>query len=159
MLDAEKFLCLGFVHAAGGFGDHFLFGLGEWASFCAVTFDGGIVAVGRDERGQCFNEMPGGTVEPRFVAGVHVLTGPRPQRSPLEVSSHSMTPFAPRNIDTPPSRPCEAKGMNTPLHFLSAAATSGLRTTCGKCGEPISSSPSATKTRLMGSFLPAPRMA
>src|SRR6516162_600800 len=73
MLDAEKFFCLGFVHAAGGFGDHFLFGLGEWASFCAVTFDGGIVAVGRDERGQCPNEMPGGTVESRFVAGVHVL--------------------------------------------------------------------------------------
>src|SRR5206468_1615982 len=69
------------------------------------------------------------------------LRGPRPQRSPLEVSSHSMTPFAPRNIDTSPSRPCEAKGMNTPLHFFNAAATSGLPATCGKCGEPISSSP------------------
>src|SRR5207249_11380497 len=75
------------------------------------------------------------------------LRRPRPQRSRLEVSSHSMTPFAPRNIDTTPSRPCEAKGMHTPLHFFNAAATSGLPATCGKCGEPISSSPSATKTR------------
>src|ERR1700746_1224720 len=73
MLDAEKFLCLGFVHAAGGFGDHFLFGIGEWAGFGGVVLDGGIVAVGRDERGQRFNEMPGGTVEAGFVAGVHVF--------------------------------------------------------------------------------------
>ncbi len=73
MIDAEKFFCFRFVHAAGGFTDHLLFGTGERASFCGVTFDGGIVAVGRDERGQRFNEMPGGTVESRFVAGVHVL--------------------------------------------------------------------------------------
>jgi UDP-N-acetylmuramoyl-L-alanyl-D-glutamate--2,6-diaminopimelate ligase len=34
----------------------------------------------------------------------------------LEVSSHSMTPLAPRNMLTWPSRSCEAKGMKTPLH-------------------------------------------
>src|SRR5436309_13091404 len=60
------------------------------------------------------------------------LRGPRPQRSPLEVSSHSMTPFAPRNIDTSTSRPCEAKGMNTTLHFLTTAATWGLPAITGK---------------------------
>src|SRR5437016_6061904 len=86
-------------------------------------------------------------------------SGARPQRSPLEINSHSMTPFAPSVMVTSPSRPCEALGIKMPMQFFSAASTSGRRTTCGKCGEPISSSPSATKTRLTGSFLPAPRMA
>jgi hypothetical protein len=82
--------------------------------------------------------------------------GPRPQSSPLEVSSHSMTPLAPSETVTAPSSPWEALGMKTPLHFESACATSGRRTICGKWGEPISSSPSATKTRFTGSFRPAP---
>src|SRR5205809_7921332 len=49
--------------------------------------------------------------------------------------------------------------MKTPVQRRSAAATSGRRTTCAKCGEPISSSPSATSTRFTGGFSPAPRMA
>ena len=85
------------------------------------------------------------------------LVGPRPHRSPLEVSSHSMTPLAPRLTVTTPSGPCAAEGMKMPEHRARAAATSGERTICGKCGEPISSSPSATSTRLTGSFTPAPR--
>ena len=68
-----------------------------------------------------------------------------------------MTPLAPRETVTTPSRPCDALGMKTPVVLASAACTiSGGRTICGKCGEPISSSPSATKTRLTGSFRPAP---
>ena len=43
----------------------------------------------------------------------------------------------------------------TPTHLRSAASTSGLKTICGKFGEPISSSPSQTSTRLTGSFWPA----
>ena len=49
--------------------------------------------------------------------------------------------------------------MKMPVQRRRAALTSGRRTTCGKCGEPISSSPSATSTRLTGSFWPAPRIA
>ena len=56
---------------------------------------------------------------------------------------------------TVPSRSCAALGMKTPC-LLSASTTSGLRTTCGKCGDPISSSPSATSTRLTGNFGPRP---
>ena len=66
-----------------------------------------------------------------------------------------MTPFAPSETCTPPSRSCPASGMKTPTHVLSAAMTSGFSTTSPKCGEPISSSPSQTSTRLTGSFLPA----
>ena len=54
-----------------------------------------------------------------------------------------------------PSRPCAANGMNTPSVFASAAIGAGARTTCRKCGEPISSSPSATSTRFTGSLRPA----
>ncbi len=85
------------------------------------------------------------------------FAGPRPQSSPLEVSSHSTMPLAPRLTVTTPSGPCAADGMKTPAQRASAFATSGWRTTCEKCGEPISSSPSATSTRLTGSFTPAPR--
>src|SRR5215510_6369904 len=85
--------------------------------------------------------------------------GPRPQRSPLATSSSSTTPFAPRLIVTSPPGSCDGKGMNTPSQRFKAERTSGRLTTCEKCGEPISSSPSATNTRLTGGFLPAPRMA
>ena len=46
--------------------------------------------------------------------------------------------------------------MNTEWHRARAASTSGLRTTWWKWGEPISSSPSATRTMFTGSFWPAP---
>ena len=42
-----------------------------------------------------------------------------------------------------------------PTDFRSAASTSGLKTISRKLGEPISSSPSHTSTRLTGSFFPA----
>ena len=87
------------------------------------------------------------------------FAGPRPHFSPLDTSSSSITPFDPRFTVTIPSKSCAAKGMNTPTHFLSAASTSGRLTSCGMCGEPISSSPSATITRFTGTFLPAPRIA
>src|SRR6266851_3657375 len=73
VLDAEEFFGFGFVEAPGGFGDHFLFGVGKRAGFGGEAFEGGIVAVGRDERGEGFDEMPRGAVEAGFVAGVHVL--------------------------------------------------------------------------------------
>ncbi len=87
------------------------------------------------------------------------LDGPRPQRSPLATSSHSITPLAPRLTVTTPSGPCAALGMKSPEHFPSALTTSGCRTISGKCGEPISSSPSATSTRFTGGLRPAPRYA
>ena len=49
--------------------------------------------------------------------------------------------------------------MKMPVQRLRAAVTSGRCTTWRKCGEPISSSPSATRTRFTGTFLPAPRIA
>src|SRR2546427_4758831 len=76
--------------------------------------------------------------------------GPRPQCSPLAVSSHSITPLAPSVMVTCPSSPWAAEGMKMPMERLSAASTSGCRTIWGKCGEPISSSPSATSTKFTG---------
>src|SRR5881397_1066913 len=87
------------------------------------------------------------------------FAGPRPHVSPLDTSSSSTTPFAPRLTVTMPSRSCDAAGMKTPAVLRSAASTSGRCTSCPMCGEPISSSPSATMTRLTGIFFPAPRIA
>src|SRR5215468_2342125 len=42
------------------------------------------------------------------------LAGPRPHFSPLETSSSSTTPLAPRLTVTTPSGSCEAAGMKTP---------------------------------------------
>ena len=70
-----------------------------------------------------------------------------------------MMPLAPSEISSVPSRPCPAEGMKIPEHLPSACSTSGERTTWAKCGEPISSSPSATSTRFTGSLRPAPWMA
>ena len=53
--------------------------------------------------------------------------GPRPHFSPLDTSSSSITPFAPSETVTPPSRSCVADGMNTPTVFFSAACTSGAQ--------------------------------
>ena len=60
---------------------------------------------------------------------------------------------------TVPSASWAANGMKTPLQRASALPTSGRFITSPKCGEPISSSPSATSTRFTGSFCPAPRIA
>src|SRR6266404_657406 len=73
MLDAEKFFGFGFAEATRGFGDHFLFGIGERAGLGGEAFDGRVVAVGGNERGESFDEMPRGAVEARLVAGVHVF--------------------------------------------------------------------------------------
>ena len=70
-----------------------------------------------------------------------------------------MTPLAPRLTVTTPLESCDADGMKMPVHLDNACATSARRTICAKCGEPISSSPSATRTRLTGGFTPAPRKA
>ncbi len=87
------------------------------------------------------------------------FVGPRPQRSPLATSSSSTTPLAPSDTVTVPSASC-AGGGHEDAHAVGegsrsppVAARSGW-----KCGEPISSSPSATRTRLTGGFLPAPRI-
>jgi hypothetical protein len=84
------------------------------------------------------------------------FAGPRPHFSPLDTSSSSTTPFAPSEIVTLPSRSCAASGMKMPSHFASASRTGEASTICAKCGEPISSSPSATSTRFTGSLRPAP---
>ena len=80
--------------------------------------------------------------------------GPRPHVSPLETSSSSINALGAEVDGHGAVEYCMRQGMKTPAHLLSAASTSGRRTTCGKCGEPISSSPSATKTRFTGSFRP-----
>src|SRR2546426_9163147 len=58
--------------------------------------------------------------------------GPRPQCSPLAVSSHSITPLAPSVMVTCPSSPWAAEGMKMPMERLSAASTSGCRTILGE---------------------------
>ena len=55
--------------------------------------------------------------------------GPRPHFSPLDTSSSSTTPLAPSDTVTVPSGSCDAAGMKTPVQRLSAALTSGRRTT------------------------------
>src|SRR5881398_50903 len=57
--------------------------------------------------------------------------GPRPQRSPLETSSHSITPLAPSVMVTWPSDAWAAEGMKIPATRRRAAWTSGRRTICG----------------------------
>jgi len=80
------------------------------------------------------------------------LEAPFPHFAPLDTSSSSMIPLPPRVIDTSPSGSCEALGMKIPIALDSAAAMSARRVTSPKCGEPISSSPSATRTMFTGSF-------
>ena len=58
-------------------------------------------------------------------------------------------------MDTEPSFAWSFVGMITPTDRRMAAATSGSASRLAKWVEPISSSPSATSTRLTGSFTPA----
>ena len=81
--------------------------------------------------------------------------GPRPQCSPLEISWNSIGPLAPSEISTAPVSLWLASGMMTPSQPFRAATTSGVCTIWWKWGEAISSSPSATSTRLTGSLRPA----
>jgi hypothetical protein len=60
------------------------------------------------------------------------LPGPRPHFSPLATTSHSITPLAPSEISSVPSRFCPADGMKMPLQRESAFITSGACTTCAK---------------------------
>jgi len=65
--------------------------------FGGEAFDGGIVAIGGDERGESFDEMPGGTVERRFVAwSERLCAGRGPLFAAGNKLSSSTTPFAPR---------------------------------------------------------------
>ena len=86
-------------------------------------------------------------------------SAPRPQALVVQVSSTSISPLAPRSTSTPPAGDWAANGIQTSWHFLRAASTSGRRTTWAKWGEPISSSPSATRTMLTGGLRPAARSA
>src|SRR5471030_2755965 len=54
------------------------------------------------------------------------FNGPRPHLSPFDVSSTSITPFAPKFTVTIPSRSWLANGMKIPVQFESAFAISGL---------------------------------
>ena len=85
--------------------------------------------------------------------------GPRPQALPSATSSSSTTPLAPRLTVTAPSASCSPIGMKTPMLFFSAAWMSGRSTSLPMLGEPISSSPSATSTRLTGIACFASRIA
>ena len=53
--------------------DHFFVGVRKRARLGGETFDDGIVAVGRNERRERFDEMPRGTVDASFVAGVQIF--------------------------------------------------------------------------------------
>src|ERR1051326_6872976 len=53
------------------------------------------------------------------------VAGARPHVSPLETSSSSTTPLAPRLTVTTPSGSCDAAGLNTPTHFPSARSAPG----------------------------------
>ena len=68
VLHAHRFHHVGFVQPLRSVRDHFLFRVAERAGFVGKAVDGGIVSVGRDERGERFDEVPGGTIEPRLVA-------------------------------------------------------------------------------------------
>ena len=65
-----------FVHAARAFRDHGFLGRAHGSRFISESFNGRIVAVGRDERCQRLHEVPGRTVHARFVGRVDVFTRP-----------------------------------------------------------------------------------
>src|SRR5713101_7237643 len=157
VVNAEQLFGRPFVEAACCFGNHRFLGCRERPRLLGEALDGGIVPIGRNQCRKRLHEVPRRTVHPRLVARVDVAA--RSATPPLAINSSSMTPLAPSVRVTAPSSPCDAEGTKIPTQRPSAAWTSGRCTTCGKCGEPISSSPSATHTRFTGSFRPAPRMA
>ena len=127
---------------------------GERARLVGEAVDGRIVAVGGDQRGERLHQVPRRAVHARLVAGVDVLAraaAPASRRS--RPARARPRPWRRASSCTLPSRSCAAARHEDARRMrLSAASTSGRRTICGKCGEPISSSPSATSTRLTGSF-------
>ena len=68
VLDAHRFHHVGFIQPLRRVRDHFLFRVAEGACLVGEALNRGSVSVGRDERGERFDEMPSGTVEPRFIA-------------------------------------------------------------------------------------------
>ena len=150
-----------FVQPARGFRDHFLSPRGERAR---------LVGKAVDRRSHCRRprpvcSAPSPDAMPGCRAALCCWSGYRLSRaaSPLFAAGNQfefdhalgaevMRDFAVEVLRSERHEDCH--GI-----FFSAASTSGRRTICGKCGEPISSSPSATKTKLTGSLRPAPRMA
>ena len=88
------------------------------------------------------------------------FAGPRPHFSPLETSSSSITPFRTQVHCDDSIQVLRRKRHEYADTVLQRVVALRVRlTSCGMCGEPISSSPSATNTRFTGIFFPAPRIA
>ena len=69
-----------FTQALCRVGNHLLFGGGKRSRFRCKAFNRRIIPIRRNQRRQCFNQVPGGAVHARLVAGMNVT--PRPA-SPL----------------------------------------------------------------------------
>src|SRR5216117_208557 len=65
-----------FIETVGRFRDHGLFRGRERSRLVGESVDRGVVAVGRDESSDGFDQVPRRAVQPRFVARVDVALGP-----------------------------------------------------------------------------------
>ena len=61
------------VHALRCRGNHCSLSVGERPSFVGESWDRGLVAVGGDKGIECVNEVPRGTIDPGFFAGVDIV--------------------------------------------------------------------------------------
>ena len=73
MLDALHFFGVVFAKAFCSDLNHFFFGVGERPGFRGEAFDDGRVSVGRNKRGESFDEMPCGAIDASFVTGVQIF--------------------------------------------------------------------------------------
>ena len=82
------------------------------------------------------------------------LLGPRPISRRSRSAGPRSRPGAEAELDRAGAA-LAGGGDEDARSLLGAARTSGVASACGKLGDPISSSPSATRTRLTGSLTPA----
>ena len=157
--DAELLLRGGFVHPLRRLRDHRLLRGRDRTRLVGEALDGRRVPVrAAPACASAWTRCHAGLSRRASLARVDVLVGPRPQSSPLDVSSHSMTPLAPRADRDHAVASCDAE-----RHEDAGAPGQRLRDVRPaddlrrKCGEPISSSPSATRTRLTGELHARPR--
>ena len=156
---AEQFLLLLLVAAACDLCDQFLFARRERANILEPAVDHGCVAIGRDQRVQRRDKAPGWRVDHRFSAGVDVsLRAAAPllaARDQFQLDD-ALGSQIDRDVAVDVLPAC---GNEDAFGLLERGEDIGALHDLVKCGEPISSSPSATSTRLTGSFTLAARMA
>src|SRR5438477_12713510 len=73
MFDTERFLRLLFVHPLGTNHNHFLLTRANRTRLISEALDCGLIAVSGNQRVECLDEMPCGTIHPRLVRRMNVF--------------------------------------------------------------------------------------